>query len=61
VEPGGGWRVAGASVVVIYDARRSAITGPATTLGAVGITMHVLPAGGRFNPRTGTATLPGAR
>ena len=61
VEPNGQWRIAGASVAVIYDARRSAITAPGATLGATGMTVHVLPAGGRFDPKTGVATLPGAR
>jgi cyanophycinase len=59
VEPDGEWRVTGASAAVIYDARRSASTAPgATTLGATGIVMHVLPAGSRFDPRTGVARLP---
>ena len=61
VEPSGQWRIAGASVAVIYDARRSAITAPGATLGATGMTVHVLPAGGRFDPKTGVATLPGTR
>ena len=58
VEPDGRWRVAGESVAVIYDARRAAITAPGTTLGASGMLMHVLPAGSRYDPRTGIATLP---
>jgi cyanophycinase len=58
VEPDGRWRVAGASVAVVYDARESAVTPSGTTLGAAGMRMHVLPAGGRFDPRTGRATLP---
>lgn len=58
VESNGGWRVAGASVAVIYDARHSAITPTTTTLGATGMVMHVLPAGSRFDPNTGVATLP---
>lgn len=57
VGPDGQWRVAGASVVVIYDARKSGITPAGTTLGASGMSMHILPAGGRFDPRTGVATL----
>lgn len=56
VEPDGRWRVAGASVAVIYDARRSART-LAGTLGATNVVMHVLPAGSRFDPRRGTASL----
>lgn len=59
VHPDGHWSVAGASVVVIYDARKSAVTpAGASALGATGITMHVLPAGGQFDPATGTARLP---
>lgn len=62
VEPDGTWRVAGASVAVVYDARRGAITPTGATLGASGMLMHVLPAGSRYDPRTGVATLPaGAR
>ena len=58
VEPSGRWRVAGASVAVVYDARRAAITPAGATLGATGLLMHVLPAGSRFDPQTGAATLP---
>jgi cyanophycinase len=61
VEPDGRWRVAGASVAVVYDARRGRVTAPGTTLGAADVTMHVLPAGSRYDPRSGVATLPGAR
>jgi cyanophycinase len=57
VEPDGRWRVAGESVATIYDARHATITAPGATLGASGITMHVLPAGSRFDPRTGAVTL----
>jgi cyanophycinase len=58
VEPGGRWRIAGASVAVVYDARRATITPVTATLGATGMLMHVLPAGARFDPQTGAATLP---
>ncbi len=59
IYPDGHWSVAGASVVVIYDARKSAVTAPgAPALGATGITMHVLPSGARFDPKTGAARLP---
>ena len=58
VEPSGRWRVSGASVAVIYDARRATMSAPGTTLGATGVSMHVLPAGARFDPQTGVATLP---
>lgn len=58
VEPDGRWRIAGASAAVIYDARRAAITAPGGVLGATGMAMHVLPAGGRFDPGAGTVSLP---
>lgn len=58
VEADGRWRVAGASVAVVYDARQGAFTPPGATLGATGVRMHVLPDGGTFDPRTGSATLP---
>lgn len=58
VEPDGGWRVSGASVVVIYDATRARIAAPNAPLAATGIVTHVLPAGSRFDPVGGVATLP---
>jgi cyanophycinase len=59
VQPDGKWSVLGASAVVIYDARDAAITpSGASTLGASGIVMHVLPAGSSFDPETGKAALP---
>jgi cyanophycinase len=59
VHPNGQWTVAGASAVVIYDARSSAITSAQLhVLGATNLRVHVLPAGGTFDPRTGTAKLP---
>lgn len=59
VRPDGTWVVRGASVVVIFDARRAARgEASAGALGATGVAMHVLPAGGRFDPRNGTASLP---
>ena len=57
VHPDGRWTVEGASVAVIYDARRAAVRRD-TTLGASDIRMHVLPAGSTFDPRTGVASLP---
>jgi cyanophycinase len=59
VRPDGSWKVAGASAVIIYDARHAKIT-PASsqTLGATDIRMHVLPAGSEFDPATGVARLP---
>ncbi|MDZ7632316.1 MAG: cyanophycinase [Gemmatimonadaceae bacterium] len=58
IGPDGIWRVLGASVVVIYDARESSITAATRPLGAASIMMHVLPAGASFNPHEGEATLP---
>jgi len=59
VRPDGIWRVAGESVVTIYDARHAAITPEnASALGATDIRMHVLPAGAEFDPKTGRAKLP---
>lgn len=58
VEPAGRWRVAGASVVVVYDARQATVTAPNLPLGGAGLRVHVLPAGSRFDARTGEATLP---
>jgi cyanophycinase len=59
VHPNGTWTVAGASVVVIYDARQSKITSPEShVLGATNLRVHVLPAGATFNPKTGIAKLP---
>jgi len=59
VHPDGHWSVEGASAAVIYDARPAARTASsAATLGATGITMHVLSAGSTFDPATGRARLP---
>ena len=59
VQPDGTWHVLGASAVVIYDARKAAVTpSGAATLGATGIAMHVLPAGSSFDPHSGAASLP---
>jgi cyanophycinase len=58
VEPDGRWRVAGASVAVIVDARRAVRAAVPQRLGGTGVSLHVLPAGGRFDPATGVATLP---
>jgi cyanophycinase len=58
VEPDGTWRVAGESVAIVYDARHAAITPAGMTLGARGIIMHVLPAGSRYDPRSGKGRLP---
>jgi cyanophycinase len=59
VHPDGHWSVEGASVAVIYDARRAAITTVSgAAMGASGMTMHVLPANSTFDPATGRARLP---
>ena len=58
VSPDGKWRVMGESAAVIYDARNATITPVGKTLGTTGLVMHVLPASGTFDPKTGKATLP---
>jgi cyanophycinase len=59
VSPDGSWRVLGASVAVVFDARSARITPPtAKSLGAEGVRLSVLPAGSRFDPKTGEARLP---
>lgn len=60
IEPDGRWRVSGASVVVVYDARGAALSPSSGPLGAAGIATHILPAGSRFDPANGVATLPGS-
>jgi cyanophycinase len=58
IGPDGRWRVSGASVVVIYDARSGRRTaGDAPVLGATDLRMHVLPAGATFDPAGGRAEL----
>jgi cyanophycinase len=52
----GVWRVLGERVVVIYDARGA--RGPKTgALEAAGVALHVLSAGSRYEPQTGTVRL----
>jgi cyanophycinase len=59
VTPDGLWTVMGRSSVIVLDARRSTVTtASAATLGAVNIRVSVLPAGSRYDPRTGEASLP---
>jgi cyanophycinase len=60
IEPGGRWRVAGESVVVIYDARRAHVGEGGAPLGATNVVTHVLPAGSRFDVGRGAAELPGS-
>jgi cyanophycinase len=59
VGPDGIWRVLGASAAVVFDARHAKIT-PASSpvLGATDLKMSVLPAGSRYDVRTGEAHLP---
>lgn len=59
VEPSGRWRIMGASVVMIYDARDAQRSAAAQkVLGASGVRMHVLPDGATFEPKSGRATMP---
>lgn len=59
VYPDGRWVVRGESVVVVYDARESAVTDPGTgTVGARDVRMHLLPAGAVYHPSRGVAELP---
>jgi cyanophycinase len=60
VGPGDEWRVLGANAIVVYDARDARLGENGSTLGASGIRMSVLPAGSRYDPTTGRATLPAA-
>lgn len=58
VGPDGLFRVLGQSAVLIYDARAAAITpGTAPLLGASGIRLALVPAGGSYDPRRGTVRL----
>jgi cyanophycinase len=60
VQPDGTWQVLGASAVEVIDGRHATITGrSAPLLGASNLRLFLLPAGSRFDPRTGKATLPG--
>lgn len=62
VTPDGKWVVLGRSAVMILDARRARITGAnAPGLGATDVRVSLLPAGSRYDPRTGEASLPGGR
>ena len=58
VGPDGRWRVLGESAIVIYDARKARVTDRTKPLlGAVGLRVHVVPAGGVFDPRSGDGRL----
>jgi cyanophycinase len=55
----GRWTVRGRSVISIYDARKSRITGTgAARLGATGVQLQLLPAGSSYDPKSGKAVLP---
>jgi cyanophycinase len=58
VPPEGPFRVLGASVAVVYDARAARITPAGRTLGAADVRLSVLPAGSTYDLATGVATLP---
>lgn len=58
VGPDGRWSVLGESAAMVYDARRARITpAGAPALGAVGVSLMVLPAGSRYDPESGEASL----
>ena len=58
VSSAGRWRVHGASVVVVYDARQATVSDrDADVLGAAGIRLHILPPGSTYDPRSGTVTI----
>jgi cyanophycinase len=60
VEPDGTWQVLGASAVEVIDARHGTVTRTAAPLlGAINLRLFLLPAGSRFDPHSGRATLPG--
>lgn len=59
VRPDGLWEVLGDSYVKIFDARQAQLTNDdKLTVGASGVTMHLLPAGSLYNPKKGKVTLP---
>jgi cyanophycinase len=59
VTPDGMWAVMGRSSVMILDARKARfVPSSAPMLGAADIRVSLLPAGSKYNPRTGEATLP---
>jgi cyanophycinase len=59
VGPSGPWRVLGKSAAIVYDARQARVTpASAPILGAAGMRLAVVPAGGTYDLATGAATLP---
>ena len=62
VTPGGKWMVLGKSAIIILDARRSAVTSSAQPiLGAANVRVSILPAGSKYDPGSGEASLPGTQ
>ena len=61
LRPDGLWEILGASVAMVFDARRSSVTPRSTTLGASDIRMHVLPAGSIYDPLGGRVLQLGTR
>ena len=57
VGPTGPWRILGASVAVVYDARQAKISPAGATLGTTGVKLAVLPAGSTYDIATGMANL----
>lgn len=60
VGPDGLWRVLGASVAIVYDARHARVTPPGQSLAAADVRMHILSAGSVFDPLRGEAKLAAA-
>ena len=61
VDPEGCWTVRGESVAVVYDARQARLgADSANRPEAADVRMHVLPAGGWFDPGTGNVRIPPA-
>lgn len=59
VAPGNRWRVLGAGIVVVYDARQARVSrSGAHQLAAADVRLHVLPGGSAFDPRKRRVTLP---
>jgi cyanophycinase len=58
IPPEGPFRVLGASVAVVYDARAARITPAGKTLGVTDVKLSVLPAGSTYDLATGAVVLP---
>lgn len=58
VAANGEWRVHGASVILVVDAREATVPDAAApVLGAAGLKVHLLTPGSTYDPRSGTITL----